>query len=201
MRSQDSGTIFFMGSISGWHGVAGGGPYSASKFALEGNITFLPNASMRVQPGLLICFCGLGAVECLAKETQHLGIRVHLLVIGQFRTNILDISKKKAELDPEQGEPCYAAIKADMARIHAATTGAQPGDTAMAAERIVDLAQNMYLPGGKVSQLPLRIPLGSDAVAVMRRKCEATLHSLEAWQSFAQSTDFQNMPAVPSYLR
>lgn len=25
-----------MGSISGWHGVAGGGPYSAAKFALEG---------------------------------------------------------------------------------------------------------------------------------------------------------------------
>ena len=25
-----------MGSISGWHGVGAGGPYSASKFALEG---------------------------------------------------------------------------------------------------------------------------------------------------------------------
>lgn len=36
MRSKGSGTIFFMGSISGWHGIPGGGPYSASKFALEG---------------------------------------------------------------------------------------------------------------------------------------------------------------------
>jgi NAD(P)-dependent dehydrogenase (short-subunit alcohol dehydrogenase family) len=36
MRLQRSGIIFFMGSIAGWHGVAAGGPYSASKFALEG---------------------------------------------------------------------------------------------------------------------------------------------------------------------
>ena len=37
MRSTRSGIIFFMSSISGWHGIPGGGPYSASKFALEGN--------------------------------------------------------------------------------------------------------------------------------------------------------------------
>jgi NAD(P)-dependent dehydrogenase (short-subunit alcohol dehydrogenase family) len=36
MRLKRSGAIFFMGSISGWHGVAAGGAYSASKFALEG---------------------------------------------------------------------------------------------------------------------------------------------------------------------
>lgn len=37
MRSRGRGTIFFMGSIAGWHGVAGGGAYSASKYALEGS--------------------------------------------------------------------------------------------------------------------------------------------------------------------
>lgn len=36
MRPNRHGTIFFMGSIAGWFGAAGGGGYSATKFALEG---------------------------------------------------------------------------------------------------------------------------------------------------------------------
>lgn len=36
MRTRKSGTIVFMSSISGWLGVGAGGPYSGSKFALEG---------------------------------------------------------------------------------------------------------------------------------------------------------------------
>jgi NAD(P)-dependent dehydrogenase (short-subunit alcohol dehydrogenase family) len=35
-RKARSGVILFMGSIAGWHGVGAGGPYSVSKFALEG---------------------------------------------------------------------------------------------------------------------------------------------------------------------
>lgn len=36
MRRGRSGTILFMGSIAGWHSVAAGGAYSATKCALEG---------------------------------------------------------------------------------------------------------------------------------------------------------------------
>ena len=36
-RAQKRGKIVFMSSISGWLGAAAGGPYSATKFALEGS--------------------------------------------------------------------------------------------------------------------------------------------------------------------
>lgn len=143
-----------------------------------------------------------GAVECLAKETHHFGVHVHLLVIGQFRTSILDSHKKKAELDPERGEKCYAAIKEEMARRHTVTAGAQPGNPALAVQRIVDLARGEYSSAdGTSKELPLRIPIGSDAVKVMKAKCETTLQSLGEWEAFAQSTDFEDKSPVPSYFR
>lgn len=37
LRAKGAGTIIFMSSIAGWLGAAAGGPYSASKFALEGD--------------------------------------------------------------------------------------------------------------------------------------------------------------------
>lgn len=37
LREKETGTIIFMSSIAGWRGAAAGGPYSSSKFALEGN--------------------------------------------------------------------------------------------------------------------------------------------------------------------
>lgn len=45
MRARLTGTIVFISSIAAWLGVAGGGPYSASKFALEGmyySLTWTP---------------------------------------------------------------------------------------------------------------------------------------------------------------
>lgn len=100
----------------------------------------------------------------------------------------------------EQGQECYAEIKAGMARRHAVTTGRQPGDPVAGAEKIVDLAKKkadvLRTPS---ASLPLRIPIGSDAVQVMRSKCEDTLASLDEWEVFARSTDFEDTPNVPSY--
>ncbi|ORY69022.1 uncharacterized protein BCR38DRAFT_142746 [Pseudomassariella vexata] len=177
MRSKGAGVILFMGSISGWHGVAAGGAYSASKFALE------------------------GAVECLAKEVKAIGIRVHILVIGQFRTNILDAKNKKGKLDADEGIVEYAAIKKQMADIHAVTQGAQPGDPSLAVERIVDLGVLENIAHEHVDNLPLRIPIGSDAVSVMRNKCQDTLTLLDKWADFASSTDYPDKIAVPGYYR
>lgn len=144
----------------------------------------------------------LGAVECLAQETRLFGVGVHIFVLGQFRTNILNVHKKKSELDPDQGHECYAEIKTQLAERHAVTAGAQPGDPAVGAERIVDIAKNgAGVLGVSSACLPLRIPIGLDTIQVMRSKCQDTLALLAEWEGFARSAEFQDAPEIPCYLK
>ncbi|KIN06810.1 hypothetical protein OIDMADRAFT_150101 [Oidiodendron maius Zn] len=175
-RDARSGVILFMGSISGWHGVGAGGPYSCSKFALE------------------------GAAECLAKETAHLGIRTHILVLGQFRTRILDERSTRGFLSPT-GISDYDSIKAEMADRHKETHGKQPGNPELAAQKVLDIVRLENLTKEEKDNLPLRIPLGTDALEIMRLKCTQTIESLRIWDAFARSTDFVNAATIPSYYR
>lgn len=97
------------------------------------------------------------------------------------------------------GIPDYEPVKKDMANRHAATSGMQPGDPSAAALRIVDIAKKENLSERQLNHLGLRVPLGTDAVAVMRSKCTDTLEMLREWETFATSTDFGDFSAVPSY--
>ncbi|KFY81510.1 hypothetical protein V500_11337, partial [Pseudogymnoascus sp. VKM F-4518 (FW-2643)] len=152
MRAQKSGTLVFMSSIAAWHGVGAGGPYSSSKFALE------------------------GAVECLEKETSHLGIETFLMVLGQFRTDILNAARKQNKKDNPIAD--YDRVSAELRDRHQETTGKQPGDPKLAVERILDVVRREGQLKG-FTKLPLRIPLGSDAVQVMQAKCEETMGILK----------------------
>lgn len=122
-------------------------------------------------------------------------------MLGQFRTGILDQSRKHDALNTEQGISEYAAIKTEMADRHATTHGMQPGDPDVAVERMVDIVRTQSLGVKAVETPPLRIPLGSDAVQVMRAKCQDTLDLLDAWEYFACSTDFPDKMEIPSYSR
>ncbi|KAL4876849.1 hypothetical protein BJY04DRAFT_231304 [Aspergillus karnatakaensis] len=110
MRKRRAGTMVFMGSIAGWLGVAAGGPYSASKFALE------------------------GAVESLEKEVSPLGIRVHLMVLGQFQRQaetsgkqpgdpekavqrILDVVRREGSVAPEEELPLRIVLGSDAVQV------------------------------------------------------------------------------------
>ncbi|KPM41435.1 hypothetical protein AK830_g5120 [Neonectria ditissima] len=166
MRSQSSGTIIFLGSIAGWLAIAAGGLYSASKFALE--------------------------VEALDREVSGMGIRAHIMVPGEFRTKILDPSSPKANFKTIQGIPAYRAIKQELRDVHVQTHGRQLGNPELAVQRIIDFVRMENLPPGQIDRLPVRIPIGSDAVDVMRQKCEDTLRLLDSWADFAASTDFEN---------
>lgn len=79
-------------------------------------------------------------------------------------------------------------IKAVSSR-HSSTNNKQPGNPVIAVERIVDaiLHEGLYKD---VAQIPLRIVLGSDAVAILRRECETMLQELNQFETLAATTDF-----------
>jgi len=131
----------------------------------------------------------------LARETSDLGIRTHILILGAFRTNILDANKKGGTLDAS-GISDYGSVRTSMAKRHEETHGKQPGDPAIAAQRIVDIVRLENLTEEETKSLSLRIPFGTDALGIVRRKCMETLQMLEPWETFAASTDFPDSPEL-----
>ncbi|OEK07265.1 oxidoreductase [Roseivirga misakiensis] len=110
MRDQKSGAIVNMSSMGGQMSFGGFGPYSASKFALE------------------------GASEALAQEVAPFGIKVMIVEPGAFRTDFAGSAlKHMPEMDAykeivggtrefaqgmdqtQEGDPAKAAIAIDKA--------------------------------------------------------------------------------------
>ncbi|KAM3068319.1 hypothetical protein ACMFMG_009459 [Clarireedia jacksonii] len=159
-REKKAGTIIFMGSIAGWQGQVGGGPYSAAKFGME------------------------GIVECLQNETSPFGIRTIILEPGYYRTKLFSSQNIKWEpLSVAEYEPIHQALKGMVE----ASDGNQPGDPHKAAERIIDLVRKEGLAAGK--ETPPRLPLGPDGLELLRNKCLSTLKILEEWEEFIISTN------------
>ena len=186
-RGKRAGTIIFMSSIAAWLGAAAGGPYSATKFALEG-IQDLVGPAVQELTNIA------GAVECLNKEISPLGIASHLVVLGQFRTSILASNNRKFDRSREHKE--YDSIIDGLTRRHADTNNKQPGDPTLAVRRIVDAVRHEG-PYVSVTPIPLRIVLGSDAVAILRNECEAMLRELQQFENTAASTDYPDAEVEP----
>ncbi|MFD4366665.1 hypothetical protein [Rhodococcus sp. NPDC058521] len=69
-------------------------------------------------------------------------------------------------------------MRTDMA----AADGIQEGNPVQAAKVIVDLAHS--------DQIPLRLPLGAEAVERIGTSYRANLESLQEWAEIARGTDF-----------
>jgi hypothetical protein len=65
--------------------------------------------------------------------------------------------------------------------------GNQTGDPAKGVARIIDIVKGENSTAGK--EWPVQLAIGSDAVAVIRKKCEDTLRELDFWEELAKSTD------------
>jgi NAD(P)-dependent dehydrogenase (short-subunit alcohol dehydrogenase family) len=125
-----------------------------------------------------------GWSEALAGEVAPLGIRVMLVEPSRFRTafNAADV------LDFTEVSPTYqeilAAVRADMA----SADGTQEGDPAKAADIIVSLAH--------AEEVPLRLPLGAEAVQRLTAAYQRGLDEVGQWADLARSADFAGVAAA-----
>ncbi|MBB5423578.1 NAD(P)-dependent dehydrogenase (short-subunit alcohol dehydrogenase family) [Paraburkholderia sp. JPY158] len=119
-----------------------------------------------------------GLSESLAQELHPFGIGVTLVEPGGFRTNFAGGSLKWSGNEL----PDYSETVGQMRRYMSSYHGTQAGDPAKAAEAIVR-AVSADAP-------PLRLPLGPDAVDVVRKKLASVQDNLETWLEVSSSTNF-----------
>ncbi|HMA49241.1 MAG TPA: SDR family NAD(P)-dependent oxidoreductase [Magnetospirillaceae bacterium] len=118
MRARRSGRILAISSVSGLVGWPSLGPYSASKFALE------------------------GALETLALETAPLGIPVTLIEPGGLRTGFSVRSRRQSE----QVIDDYETTVGQSRRLLAEHAGQEAGDPVKAADAILAIADHPAPP-------------------------------------------------------
>ncbi len=121
-----------------------------------------------------------GLSESLARELKPFGIHVTIVEPGGFRTNFAGGSMKWSQVE----SPHYAETVGNMRRFMSSYHGTQTGDPAKAADAIVR-AVSADTP-------PLRLPLGPDAVDIVRKKLAAVQENLETWLDVSSSTDFDH---------
>lgn len=125
------------------------------------------------------------AVESLSREVSPFGIRALLVEPGTFRTDLLaETNRKTAQSKFDDYNDLREAVERGFADLN----GNQTGDTVKGVSRIIDIVKGENGTAGK--DWPYQLPIGSDAVAVIRKKCEDTLRELDLWEGIAQSTDF-----------
>ena len=120
-----------------------------------------------------------GISEAMHQELAPLGIKVTVVEPGFFRTDFLDdqsLVKTALEL------PDYAATVGVMRHHAEAANHAQPGNPAKLAEALLALVN--------AANPPLRLALGSDAVARIEAKNSAVEQELAQWRDLSLSTDF-----------
>ena len=154
MRKRGSGKIFNVSSIAGRYAAPGSGFYSAVKFGLA------------------------GMSDALRKEVGPLGIDVHLIEPGAFRTDFTGRSLKGTTTVIADYEPTVGPRRKGNDHSH----GHEPGDPKKAAQVIADLAE--------LNNAPFHILLGSDALEGVRKEIMDQLAELEQWKEYSLRTDY-----------
>ena len=152
LRRQGFGHIVQMSSLEGVAPILGGETaYAATKFAVE------------------------GLSEALAREVEHLGIRVTIVEPGPVRTAFAaGAVAKPSEIDD------YDASVGEALRLFEQLAGNQPNDPTRVAEAIERAVE--------ADDPPLRLVLGAEPVDAVRAKLDGQRGELDAWERIGRST-------------
>ena len=123
-----------------------------------------------------------GWSEALAGEVAPFGIRVMIVEPSRFRTGFHGADV----LEFVEASETYGAVLADVRADMAGADSLQEGDPARAAEIIVSLAHS--------DEVPLRLPLGREAVERISGTYRRGLAEVERWAETARSADFEGVP-------
>jgi NAD(P)-dependent dehydrogenase (short-subunit alcohol dehydrogenase family) len=121
-----------------------------------------------------------GLSEALAKEIRPLGLKLTVVEPGAFRTDWAGASMAFAK--PIEA---YAAAMEPLRGFTQQYTGQEPGDPRKAAKVLLELAE--------IEEPPLRLPLGNDAMVLLRHTYEKTAKQLEQWGDLTRSTDWDGL--------
>jgi NAD(P)-dependent dehydrogenase (short-subunit alcohol dehydrogenase family) len=120
-----------------------------------------------------------GLSEALHAELAPLGIHVTVVEPGYFRTDFLDASSLSVSAN---GIADYNGTAGAVRTRAVDLNHGQPGDPDRLARVLVDFAE--------ASDPPVRLPLGSDTVAVIEAKHASDAAILREWRAVSISTDF-----------
>jgi NAD(P)-dependent dehydrogenase (short-subunit alcohol dehydrogenase family) len=118
-----------------------------------------------------------GWSEVLSRELAPFGINVTIVEPGGFRTEWAGRSMIKAA-----PLAAYDVVMTERRAGMEQANGRQPGDPARAAQAIIAVIESEHPP--------LRLPLGTDAVTIIRQHLQQQLSDLDRWESLSRSTDF-----------
>jgi NAD(P)-dependent dehydrogenase (short-subunit alcohol dehydrogenase family) len=122
-----------------------------------------------------------GWSEALAGEVAPFGIRVMLVEPSRFRTGY------NAALEFTDVSPAYREMLADIRADLAGADGTQEGDPVRAAQIIAGMVRS--------EEVPLRLPLGAEAVERLTAAYQRGLDNLARWADLARGADFSDAAA------
>jgi hypothetical protein len=127
-----------------------------------------------------------GYASTLRDEVSQFNIHPIVFDIGHFRTKVSSPENLHMHITQlADYEPMFNAL----VQAAAGVDGFQPGDPKKGVDRMIDVLKQEGAAQGR--PLPFRMPIGPDALAIVREQCHALLKTCDEWEDVIASTDFE----------